>query len=97
MGTGETMRNNEPLEYNGTAVFSVSHFECYTEWVSYDGEDYIKVRVYFDGSGDEILTRKFPTTMPLKEIKSGMAVFILEEIQKMQIKVIDFWQRHVRP
>jgi hypothetical protein len=98
MGTGETMRNNKLLDYKGCCAFSMSHFECYAQWrVDCDGEDYIRVRVYFDGSGDEIQTRKFPTTMTLGEIKSGTAVFILKELQKMQTKVLDFWQRLVKP
>ena len=92
------MRNNKPLDYMEHYVFSVSHFECYAEWVTYDGDDdYIKVNVYFDGSGEEILDHKFPTTLTLGEIKSGMAVFILKELQKMQNKVLNFWQRHVKP
>jgi hypothetical protein len=54
------------------------------------------VNVYFDGSGDSLMSRQFPTTALLKEIKAGMAVFILKEIQKMQAKVIDFWSKHIR-
>ena len=94
------MRNNKPLDYGEHAVFSVSRFECYAVWVVCDDEDdddYIEVEVYFDGSGDGILTRTFPTTTTLREIKSGMAVFILKELQEMQTKVLNFWQRHVKP
>lgn len=92
------MRNNKPLDYQECAAFSISHFECYAAWIDYtDDDDYIEVEVYFDGSGDGILTRKFPTTMTLGEIKSGMAVFILKEIQKMQTKVLNFWAKCVKP
>jgi hypothetical protein len=98
MGRGETMRNNKPLDFMGHYVFSVSHFECYADWVDYDGDDdYIAVQVYVADSCAALMTRKFPTTMTLGEIKSGMAVFILKELQKMQTKVLNFWQQHVKP
>lgn len=89
-------RNNKSLGHDEHAVFSVSHFECYTEWAECDGKECIMVNVYFDGSGDSLMSRQFPTTALLKEIKAGMAVFILKEIQKMQAKVIDFWSKHIR-
>jgi hypothetical protein len=102
VGTGETMtfkekpRNNKPLEYNEHTVFSMSHFECYVEWVDDDGEESIEVQVYMEDSTATLMSRKFPTTMTLGEIKSGMAVFILKELQKMQTKVLNFWVKHVR-
>ena len=92
--------DNKPLDYQEHAAFSMSRFECYAIWVVCDDEDdddYIEVEVYFDGSGDGILTHRFPTTMTLGEIKSGMAVFILKELQKMQTKVLNFWAKCVKP
>jgi hypothetical protein len=92
------MMDNKPLDYMGHYVFSMSLFECYAEWVDYaDEDDYIEVKVYMADSVAELMIRKFPTTMTLGEIKSGMAVFVLKELQKMQAKVTDFWQRHVKP
>jgi hypothetical protein len=97
MGRGETMRNNKPLNYREHYVFTVSHFACYVDWIDGVDEEYIEVQVYVGDTTAPLMTRKFPTTMTLGEIKSGMAVFILKELQKMQTKVLNFWQRHVKP
>jgi hypothetical protein len=102
MGRGETVtfkekpRNNKPLGYNEHTVFSMSHFECYAEWAECDGEECIMVSVYFDGLGESYMSRTFPVDTTLGEIKSGMAIFILKGLQKVQAKVIDFWAKHVR-
>lgn len=87
--------DNEPLEYNSCYAFTVSHFECYAEGAECDGEKCTMVSVYFDGLGEPLITRKFPVSMTLGEIKSGMAVFILKELWKMEAKVFDFWQQYV--
>lgn len=88
------MRNNKPLDYMGFHVFSVSHFECHAEWGECDDE--VEVQVFMEDSATPLLTRRFPTGMTLREIKAGTAVFILKELQKVQTKVINFWERYVR-
>lgn len=87
--------DNKPLEYDSYYAFSMSHFECYAEGAECDGKKCIMVNVYFDGSGDSLMSRKFPVTMTLGEIKSGMAVFILKEMQEMREIVLDYWADHV--
>lgn len=88
--------NNEPLEYDSYYAFSISHFECYAEGAECDGEKCIMVNVYFDGSGDSLMSHQFPVDMTLGQIKAGMAVFILKGLQSVQGIVLDYWERYVK-